>query len=495
MNEAAAALHAELAAALQSWGLALDEAGADASLIRSGRLDSVALFNLALWVEERIGAPVDPTSFDVVAEWDTPASIVAFVLRRRTAPAADAVPPSSDSGASKEKQQNDQPKPPAVSTRRTDLRVVRATEADIDRIAQLQTRLWSPDPAANRAFFRWKYLDNPFSAEPIVHLVLDERGEAIATRGFCMSEWEAAAGPGAPRERLRWYCVDDLVVLPGHESRGVFALLVEEGLTEMARVGAPLYLSLSALRVSRLQSLTTGSQSLGGLLPIGWRGSEARRAELFDRVLGRLPMLWRQSPAWRRRVGARAFAALDRMPQRSTSLGAIGVTREPDAPAMAALIDALPYDGRIRHRRDARYFDWRYRNPLHQHRFVFLRDGGKLLGYAVLERALSDFGNGVRVNFADWEAVSDEAAMLLMQHIADALRPFEVAIWSATLPPPRRTELARLGLAEIDADQSLRGLPAILLRAVNNHAPLAVAGREPTRLSNWDIRMCYTNAV
>lgn len=51
----------------------------EASLIRSGLLDSLALFNLALWVEREAGRPVDVTALDLSREWDTVAGIVRFV--------------------------------------------------------------------------------------------------------------------------------------------------------------------------------------------------------------------------------------------------------------------------------------------------------------------------------------------------------------------------------------------------------------------------------
>jgi acyl carrier protein len=55
----------------------------DTPLITSGRFDSLALFNLAAWVEEQCGGAIDPATFDVVREWNTIADVVAFVERRR----------------------------------------------------------------------------------------------------------------------------------------------------------------------------------------------------------------------------------------------------------------------------------------------------------------------------------------------------------------------------------------------------------------------------
>jgi len=63
----------------------------DTSLIGSGLVDSLALFNLAAWVEREVGRPLDLTSFDLGTEWDTMASIVRFIERQRGVerPAAD----------------------------------------------------------------------------------------------------------------------------------------------------------------------------------------------------------------------------------------------------------------------------------------------------------------------------------------------------------------------------------------------------------------------
>jgi acyl carrier protein len=54
----------------------------DTSLIRSGVVDSLGLFNLALWIEARTGAPLDLAEIDPPSEWDTIDDIVSFVERR-----------------------------------------------------------------------------------------------------------------------------------------------------------------------------------------------------------------------------------------------------------------------------------------------------------------------------------------------------------------------------------------------------------------------------
>ena len=78
------ALRHELHSTIAEW----DENGGvadDTPLISSGRLDSFNLLRLVLWVEEKIGQPVDATRIDLAAEWDTVEQIVAFVARHRAA--------------------------------------------------------------------------------------------------------------------------------------------------------------------------------------------------------------------------------------------------------------------------------------------------------------------------------------------------------------------------------------------------------------------------
>ena len=74
----------ELRALLESWDLDLDgELRDDTSLIRSGLLDSMALFQLILWLEKQIGTNVNPAEHDLIAEWDTIEDVLRFIDRHR----------------------------------------------------------------------------------------------------------------------------------------------------------------------------------------------------------------------------------------------------------------------------------------------------------------------------------------------------------------------------------------------------------------------------
>lgn len=73
---------AELLAALEQAGVDLPADFDDQTpLISSGLLDSTALFELALWVEDHVAPGLDLAAFDLNEEWDTVAKLLAFIER------------------------------------------------------------------------------------------------------------------------------------------------------------------------------------------------------------------------------------------------------------------------------------------------------------------------------------------------------------------------------------------------------------------------------
>jgi acyl carrier protein len=79
-------LHDELIRSIGEWNPALDgSVGRETPLLSSGRLDSMGLFQLLVWIEQKTGHAIDATAIDMSAEWDTVDAIVAFVERERGA--------------------------------------------------------------------------------------------------------------------------------------------------------------------------------------------------------------------------------------------------------------------------------------------------------------------------------------------------------------------------------------------------------------------------
>lgn len=470
-------LRDELLKALAEWrvrGIAsIDESSA---LITSGLLDSVALFNLSLWVEERIGRPLDPTGFDLANEWNTVASVVAFVERQRSGDTTGAAQAPHWIGRSHA------PLAPGYD-------LVRYTPAFKEAVVRLQNRLWSSSETLNRRFFEWRYEQCPQLSEPLIYLALKE-GKPVATRGFGQAVWEA--GMGLPP--AQWYFADDLVVLPEHENQGLFAAFSERARHDLAGRGVRFFLSLSALRVTRLQSLAEGARSVGAMHPVGFRPWPILALDRARDLSETKPLLWRLA-RWRspRESAVRTYARLDRT--RADKSGGLIITSSATVRPqdMARLIADLPYDGRIRQLRDEPYFAWRYRNPLHEYRFIYAESTHGIEGYAVLGRGLSDLANRRRINIADCEARTPEAYSGLLRFVIHHGSPTDLVTWTATLGSDRLESLRSCGFAAVDQEQTSRGLPSVLVWPVGDEGDIRFGERSLLDLESWDLRMAYTS--
>ena len=68
--------------ALRAWLPAFPDLKPDTPLFASGRLDSMALLNLVMWIEERTGRPVEVSGLDPAIEWATVRDILRYVQRQ-----------------------------------------------------------------------------------------------------------------------------------------------------------------------------------------------------------------------------------------------------------------------------------------------------------------------------------------------------------------------------------------------------------------------------
>lgn len=474
-------LRDELRAALAEWGVEANLLTDDRqSLVRSGALDSVALFDLSTWIEARIGRPVDPGSINVADAWDTIDAIVRFIV----APEGGSAPQAKPEGHVAPSLAS-----PAVQVKVRDgarFDIARFRDEDLPSVTRLLTRLWSPDIALNQRVFDWKYRRNPFAVDPLIYLVRQE-GKLIGMRALCEMVWEAE-GLTQP---ATVYCADDLVVDEAHRSRGVFAQLTEHFVHDLAQRGHSFFVSLSALRVTRLQAVAQGAHSVPIGPPLGLRSD---LTEVADRIAGgveKLPLLWRV--ASRITAGDQAAASFARLDS-AGHVADIEIAAAPVADAMAQLVARIGHDGRIRHVRDARFFGWRFDTPLHAYRFIFARRYGRLVGYLVLQRALSSLASQRRVNLIDW-AVEDMSTLDHLLETTIAIGRFaELVTWGAAGDPSWEQALKVRGFEPTDLHQVTRGLPCIVVRAVDERQATPKLGRRSLLdRADWDLRMAYTS--
>jgi len=340
-----------------------------------------------------------------------------------------------------------------------------------NQIIELQTHLWSPDLAANTAYLEWKYEQNPYLDTTLIYLAL-YAGKVVGMRGMYGAKWEI----GHPSQTLPVVCAGDSVTAPEHRKCGLYKRITKVALNDLDNIGYRYIFSLS-----------TGPITLPSSLSMGWRS------------VGSLQTMIRE--ARQRTVSSskeqHSFSYLDRnVTERRLEVSPyVSLERTARTEAMAELVEQIGNDGRIRHSRDQQYFAWRFKNPLSQYRFLYWEDSG-LDGYLVLQ--MSVYRDRSRVRIVDWEATNTQVRADLLQAAIDLVAFDVLTIWSATLPDEAKMLLQNSGFTYLEEIESIkRHSFTILLRPVHDQMPKAdwvLDNRRSLDLTNWDLRMIYSDA-
>jgi len=449
----------------------------DTSLIASGILDSLALFRLVVWIEEKIGRNVDPTSMDLVRECDSVRRILDFVRR---AGAASAHTISTET-------------PLKPHRRRAGVHIVEYMPEHKQAVLDLQTRLWSTDLDLNRRYFDWKYTRNPYCSDPRIYLALDQ-GDVVGMRGFYPSCWEI----GNSSLSTNVLVADDLILREDRRDQGLVTRIMRTALDDLRQRHVEYVFNLTGGPLTVLGSIAMGWRSAGQLGPMA-RSTRVHRASAeFRRRLSHVRYLGRFASSKRLLTPAQRspFARIDTA---FSCMGAHDVTvrieRSARADAMADLIRRKPHDGRIRHVRDAAFLRWRFDNPLHEYRFVYAGEE-QLAGYLVLKRSVAS-SSSHRVSIADLEAIDDRTQRALLEVAVRHGEFAELTAWSGTLDPSIVAGMQRMGFEACDNHLTVHGLPCVLVRATDDSRLVddwRIEGLHLLDWANWDHRMIYTSA-
>ncbi len=450
----------------------------DTSLLASGVIDSLALFNLVGWIEARIGRVVDPTTIDLPGEWDSIARIVRYVELSMSA-----TPSPSASSALR----------PSTARPRA-IEVVRYSAENAEQVAQLQTRLWSPDATLNLQYLRWKYTENPCGDGSDIYLAFAQR-DLIGMRGFYPSRWECH------REGRRFdvLVADDLVLGEEHRNQGLLTQMMQVAIKDLEAQGREYIFNLSGGVITVLGSLAMGWRSAGQCNPTRRPSFRGSLSTALGSQVARLPYFWRFADDLTALTGDRRppFAQLDRAAGSISGKHGktISIGTKPKPAEMAELISRLPYDGRIRHVRDESFLAWRFRNPLHEYRFLFAGES-RLDGYLVLQRSVVQATNR-RISIVDCEADHDHTRDALLDAAIRLGRFSELAVWLPTLDPGFVRDLQKRGFRPADPHLTAHGCPCVLVRWTDDARPPEtwnVHGVDLLDLKNWDLRKIYTMA-
>ena len=252
------------------------------------------------------------------------------------------------------------------------------------QVAELQKELWSSDANLNASYLEWKYEQNPYLDVIPIYLAWF-RGELVAMRGFYGSAWEA----GLPRQEFFLYCADDLVISAAHRNRGLFTRIMKVAFEDLVAGGDGFALTLSGGPMTVLGSLTMGWKVVGPMHQVRRESSTSVWARRVRSARDAMPFFQKLSKWLPTRRERDSFAHLDANARdASDTTGSVCLAREARPEAMARLVEDLGADGRIRHVRDARFFDWRFRNPFHEYRFIYRGKSSPHRIFGAAERSL-----------------------------------------------------------------------------------------------------------
>jgi hypothetical protein len=361
--------------------------------------------------------------------------------------------------------------------------IVRCSPELWESAARLHASVFHAEVAEAREYLAWKHERNPYRTEPLAFVAV-RSGEVVGLRGFLPTRWEA----GTPCRTFDALYAGDFAVAPEHRDRGLVSRIMRTAWSRLSSEEPYRYaVNLSAGRITHLASLAGGWKSAGTVDPVARRS--AMRSLLW-RARDRL----RQMPAVGelasrlavRGSGAREpFRRLDRRPPRWPA--PLTASRQPRSRDMADLVARLPYDGRIRHVRDERYLEWRFRNPMRSYRFLYW-DEGRLEGYLVLQ---AGWRQG-RVHIVDGEARDDAVRARLLRGAIEISGAPELVAWGATLGSEGRRLFEEKGFRPADVPITATGRPCVLVRPIRDEdlaGEWSVAGRRLLDPADWDLRM------
>jgi acyl carrier protein len=469
----------ELRLLFENWGLELPaDFNDETSLITSGLFDSLALFNLILWIEKKVGHSVDPTRIDLIKEWDSIGNITMYVLRARE---------------STETLQASRSTTTARSAPNGGYRVLKYDQSFKHKIADFQTGLWSSDAGLNLRYLEWKYERNPYTDKPQIYLVF--YGDVlVGMRGFYASLWET----GIPPRQFPVLVADDLLVREGYRNRGLVKRVMQAAYEDLRNADANYLFNLSGGVLTVIGSLAMGWRSIGFLAPMRRRSFSGKAYGYVRQCLNRSHYVRRhaRSHFLYKAIARYPFSRLDRADSRLMKKLklTVEIDNRPRPRAMADLIARIGYDGRVRHVRDERYFEWRFRNPLREYRFLYI--GGDVLdGYLVLSKAVG-LAESSRVFISDVEFMNSSVQAVLLKAAAMAAGAFsELVIWSATANSEMRGQLRAVGFRPFIWDRAFLGLPCFLVRPIDDERldeDWCLGQNQLLNLNNWDIRMLHS---
>jgi hypothetical protein len=335
-------------------------------------------------------------------------------------------------------------------------------------------------------YFEWKYEQNPYLREPLLIVAVHGSGRVVGARGFHGSRWRTRD------EDVLIPCAEDFAIAREYQNSGLATTIMRVASASLTERGYRFVMSASAGQVAVLHALASGWQSVGATEPVARLSTRQRAHHRARTVVSHSESLVRVARAVRRMVHRRRrspFARLDDFEGRTPAAqdAAIVVSRAADSTVLALAAEHPPDDDRISHVRDPAFFDWRYRHPRREYRFLLHETGSRVDGYLAITRDRASDPTTASCHIADWEgshAVRAELLAFALEHGG-----FEtLGAWAGSLPPQSRELLTRSGFQPAQEALRARGMPCILLKPLEGDGDRSIGGVAALDPSSWDIR-------
>lgn len=355
---------------------------------------------------------------------------------------------------------------------------------------KLQKYLWGEDQAQRDAYLKWKYNHNPYVDDIYIYVAFCNE-QLIGMIGAYGVQWEV----GKYSQTVTGISFADLVIHPNYRNQNLFPKLIAFALEDLSKTNYTYAFDLSAT-----------SHVAIVLLMQGWRKIYIQTANRQTKI-PTFTSMYRQLRGHVRDLTSQhvykscsSFTDLDmnanQIRDKASSYVSLSKTLRPLA--MAELAERNRANGRIRHVKDEQYFNWRFRNPLSEYRFLFW-ENECLDGYLVLHTKPGPYGEDTRANIVDWEATNEQVWTDLLKAVIQYGNFKEIYIWSETLSDSVKTLLRKAGFVFTNKAGSVRNdvygeniLVKPLCQKIQQ-TNWVLDGKDLLDSTNWDLRMIYSD--
>lgn len=226
------------------------------------------------------------------------------------------------------------------------------------QVVNLLQHLWGNVEDGNLSYFKWKYVDNPYTERP-PGIVAIHKGQVIGFRGYFATKWQIHKN----NYSIIVLCPGDTCVHPNHRRKGLSVTMGKMAMEEYA------------LKYKVFFNFSSTKNSVPGYLKIGFVPFVKKTYLTRCSLLGLVKFSLTAKKIANLHEGNFSFGEFDD----------IIVTDSPRPEEMSAVITNQNSDGsRITLFQDEDFFRWRYNNKRNKYIFYYHRKDNAITGYVVI---------------------------------------------------------------------------------------------------------------